>query len=244
MDRDGLNLRRVSFEGSYNDSPAWVAFAATHRTGLRVAYRAASVRHRGSRFRHPADPPADYRPRQQRKPLVVAERPPSGIHLQPHRDRAGIRHAPRRLESAAAHPRGRQHDSPLGEPTDGPAVTLDAHPPCLPPRLCSSDGAVPAPDLSHERASHPESVPPRPDFFPRRGSRAGVPHRFRVRGLLLLGRPATGDRLHRRPHGRAASRRDRRRDAGARAQSDREPGTLRLSRPTKSTRWPDRSRYE
>ena len=23
MDRDGLNLRRVSFEGSYNDSPAW-----------------------------------------------------------------------------------------------------------------------------------------------------------------------------------------------------------------------------
>ena len=23
MDRDGLNLRRISFEGSYNDSPAW-----------------------------------------------------------------------------------------------------------------------------------------------------------------------------------------------------------------------------
>ena len=78
MDSEGLNVRRLTTVGNWNDAPAWnpsKQFSEIAYTSRLEAGR--ELRHRRHRPGHPAGPPGHRRPRELRVPVVG----PNGRHL-------------------------------------------------------------------------------------------------------------------------------------------------------------------
>ena len=90
MDTEGLNLRRISYEGSWNDSPSW---SPVHATYSEIAF--ASRIERGPfdivvyDFQHEVRR-ASSRPSRgsNERPGLVAERSTPRVHVEPHWNRS------------------------------------------------------------------------------------------------------------------------------------------------------------
>ena len=95
MDAEGLNVRRLTTVGNYNDGCAWSPARAVQRDRLHLAPRGRRLRHRRHRPGHPAGATDHPGARLLRVPVVGAERAPPRVllraapHLDDHHRRPG-----------------------------------------------------------------------------------------------------------------------------------------------------------
>ena len=125
MDREGGNVRRLTYEVNYTDSPGWspkgdrIAFVArtgagsTSTSAARTAAARAVVGQR----------------REQRESTLVAGRTPPGVRFEPRGAVRALRHRPRRPAAAQADTGGRAAVSPAWSPRPasdgGPRLNLE-----------------------------------------------------------------------------------------------------------------------
>ena len=112
MDAEGSNIRRITTEGSYHDSPAWSP------DGMRMAY----VSRIEDRFdiyvfnlKSNDIIKLTENCRAQRKPLLVARRPAPGFFLQPQRQIPIVSGRLRRPQCPADHFQRRKQNAQMAE---------------------------------------------------------------------------------------------------------------------------------